>query len=352
MNRTIRLLIAILLLSILLPATAGCSQKKTQFHILEAGSLLVPFDAIELEYEALNPDIDILAEGHGSIQVTRHITEIHDLADIAVVADHSLIPLLMYPVDMPDGDGPYADWTISFATNRLGLAYNSQSAHADKINIDNWLEILSMPELRLGFSDPRFDACGYRALMLFMLAENYYEDDTIFENLIANNFWPRITVIKDGDVASIRVPEILEPSNDRYHLRGFSVQLLALLESGDIDYALLYESVARQHGLEFLELPQEIDLSSADCAELYGKVSVKMDFQRFKTISPEYCGQPIVYGITIPGNAPHPEKAAEFIEFLLGEQGKVILEKNYQPALVPPVVDYRDRLPARLAALF
>jgi len=36
----------------------------------------------------------------------------------------------------------------------------------------------------------------------------------------------------------------------------------ALLESGDIDYAFEYLSVARQHRLEFLSLPSEIDLGS------------------------------------------------------------------------------------------
>ena len=43
-------------------------------------------------------------------------------------------------------------------------------------------------------------------------------------------------------------------------LRGASIQLIALLESGDLDYGFEYESVIRQHGLKLLSLPDEVNL--------------------------------------------------------------------------------------------
>ncbi|MFA7574337.1 MAG: hypothetical protein WCY14_02405, partial [Arcobacteraceae bacterium] len=45
----------------------GYSQEKIIVKIQAAGSLLVPFGAIEKAFEAENPDIDVLVEGHGSI---------------------------------------------------------------------------------------------------------------------------------------------------------------------------------------------------------------------------------------------------------------------------------------------
>ena len=83
----------------------------------------------------------------------------------------------------------------------------------------------------------------------------------------------------------INVPELLETRSD-WHvvLRGSSVQLVALLESGDVDYALEYESVARQHGLEYVQLPGSIDLGDPVRRDLYGTVEVKLDFQRFASV--------------------------------------------------------------------
>jgi molybdate/tungstate transport system substrate-binding protein len=328
----------------------GCTREPVQLHILEAGSLVIPFAEVEKEFEKRHPDIDVLLEGHGSIQVIRHITEIHDEVDIAAVADYSLIPMLLYPAQLPGNQGPYADWTINFATNRLGLAYTPQSAYSDEINSENWYEILSRDDVTFGFSDPRFDACGYRSLMLIKLAEDYYDDQDIFKRLVAYNFQPRIKASEENGVYAIQIPESFEPTAERVTLRGFSVQLLALLESRDLDYAFQYESVAKQHGLEFLGLPAQIDLSTEEYFGDYQKVRVKIDFRRFATVTPEFQGQPIVYGITIPRNAPHKEEALEFLKFLLSSEGQQILRNTSQPVM-RPTVDNTENLLQELRAL-
>jgi len=54
---------------------------------------------------------------------------------------------------------------------------------------------------------------------------------------------------------SWHLPELIEITDtSNIVMRGGSIALLALLESSDIDYAFEYESVARQHGLEYVEL--------------------------------------------------------------------------------------------------
>ena len=53
-------------------------------------------------------------------------------------------------------------------------------------------------------------------------------------------------------------------------------------------------------------------------------MQVDLDFQRFATVKPEFRGERIAYGITIPSNAPHPEEAALFIAFLLGPEGQAV----------------------------
>ena len=112
------------------------------------------------------------------------------------------------------------------------------------------------------------------------------------------------------------------------------MEALALLELSEVDYTFEYESVIQQHNLQMIHLPDDLNLSVTSLNPVYGKVTVLLDFQRFTKIKPEFQGQQIEYGITIPSNAPHPKEAAEFITFLLSLEGRDIMEKqNFQPLL-------------------
>ena len=203
-----------------------------------------------------------------------------------------------------------------------------------------------------GLSDPRFDACGYRGLMATQLAERYYGDDLIFDRVFGQRFTQPIRVQTRDGIDTIVVPEVLQPKEQSgLVMRGSSVRLLGLLESGDLDYAFEYESVSRQHGLEFLALPVEINLSDKAYQENYARVRVSLAFQRFASVNPEFLGRPIAYGITIPNNAPHPDLAAEFIQFLVGPEGQAVMAEDEHPMIFPPVVDHSESLPDALQTL-
>jgi molybdate/tungstate transport system substrate-binding protein len=338
----------------LLAISGGCTspKEKTPLKVLFAGSLITPFDALEKAFEAKHPDIDVLMEGHGSIQVVRHVTDIHDLVDVAATADYALIPLLMYSSRVPETEQPYADWYIKFATNKLALAYTPQSHYADEVNAANWYEVLARPDVTLGLADPRFDAAGYRGLMVLKLAEAIYGEPTLFVDLTLGRFKPPITIAEENGRAIIHVPELVTPKPDSGILmRGASIQLIALLESGDLDYAFEYESVIQQHGLEMVRLPDALNLGADACADQYGQVQVRLDFQRFASVKPEFNGEVIGYGITIPANAPHPKQAVEFLAFLLGPEGQAVMEANDHPLIIHPEADRYDALPEALKSL-
>ena len=153
-------------------------------------------------------------------------------------------------------------------------------------------------------------------------------------------FTTPITVQRRGDTDVIEVPEILETSaGSNVVLRGASIQLVALLESGDLDCAFEYESVARQHGLSYVSLPAAIDLGDPARRDAYGKVRVQLDFRRFASVRPEFTGDMIRYAFTIPANAPQPELARQFAAFLLGPDARRILAADHQPLLTPPELD-------------
>ena len=342
-------LILISMLGLTLGACGTRSGEKTQMRVLIAGSLIVPFDALERAFEAQHPNVDVLMEGHGSIQCMRHVTELGQLADVVAVADYTLIPMLMYETREPESGEPYASWMLRFAANKLGLAYTSQSAYADEIDSDNWYEVVARPDVLFGVSDPRLDACGYRSLMATQLAERYYDDDAVFDRVLGGRFAQPIRLQTQDGVDTISVPEVLQPKDQvGLVMRGSSVRLLGLLESGDLDYAFEYESVSRQHGLEFLALPPQISLSEEAHEEAYERVRVKLAFKRFASVNPVFEGKPIAYGITIPTNAPHPDLAVELIQFLVGPKGQKVMAEHQHPLILPPVVDDEAALPAAL----
>jgi molybdate/tungstate transport system substrate-binding protein len=312
----------------------------------------VPFDRLAAEFQRRHPGLRVLTESHGSVQCIRQITELHRRFDLLVTADYSLVPPMMYAVKDAETGKPYADWTIRFATNRVVLAYTDKSEGSVGLTRQSWYEVLTRPGVRFGIADPRFDAAGYRSLMVLQLAERFYGDPIILENIVMNGFSTPVVSEREGELDVIVVPELLETAPDGgMVLRGSSVQLLPLLASGDLDYALEYESVARQHKLKYLELPPQIDLGDPRYADLYASVEVRIDMQRFKTVKPVFRGEVIGYGLTIPTNAPDAGAAEQLAAFVLGPAGRRILRAAYQPLITPPVADRSRELPLVLRAV-
>jgi len=334
-------------------ATPACSSGGgAVVTVLYAGSLIIPFTALEEAYEAAHPGVDVQTEGHGSIQVMRHVTEIGDLVDVVATADGALIPLLMYSKEDPETGRPYADWYVEFATNRLALAYTPSSHGAGEITAENWPEVLRQPGVTLGLADPRLDAAGYRALMVLALAEEQYGEPALFFDLAGSRFEPVVATTREDDRTVIVVPELLEPrSGSGLLMRGASLQLIALLESGDLDYAFEYESVILQHGLQMIALPDSLNLGADACRDEYRRVQVHLDFRRFASVEPVFDGDIIRYAVTIPTNAPNPEEAERFLAFLLGPEGRAIMAANQQEMLTHPEADHHDALPDALQPL-
>lgn len=293
--------------------TAGCvSTEKSTVKVLAAGSLLAPLENIEAEFESANPNVDVTVEGHGSIQCIRQITDLNKAYDLILVADESLIPDMMYR-QSPDGVN-FADDYTSFARNEMVLAYTDDSMYANEITSENWIEILTRDYVRKGFSNPTLDAAGYRTILMMMLAEKYYMDDTLFEKILGDNLG--ISVKKDENGSTVELPVVLQPKKDSgVVIRDASLFLLSLLESGGIDYAFDYKSVAITQGLHYVTLPKEINLGYEEYAAYYDKATVYLGFQRFATIGNKRTGLPIVYAGTIPYNAPEKELAEKLFEY-------------------------------------
>ena len=102
--------------------------------------------------------------------------------------------------------------------------------------------------------------------MVLQLAEKQYDDPYLLEDMLMGRFTTPITVERERRGRRHRGagdPRDAAPARNVV-LRGASIQLVALLESGDLDCAFEYESVARQHGLEYVRLPAAVDLGDED----------------------------------------------------------------------------------------
>jgi hypothetical protein len=56
-------------------------------------------------------------------------------------------------------------------------------------------------------------------------------------------------------------------------------------------------------------------------------------------------GEPIVYGLTIPKNAPNPTLAEEFVKYIINESGQASISDSGQPAVVPALASDITKIP-------
>jgi len=312
------------------------SSGKIPLKVFCAGSLTLPFEDIEEQFEADHTNVDVQLEPGGSVTCVQKITDVGEECDVLASADYTLIPSMMMT---PDSN--YTDWYIIFAVNRMTIAYTNNSRYADEINSTNWFHILRRSDVKWGFSNPNMDPCGYRSPMVLQLAEFAYGDTMIFEDLIEAN--SDITVSESNGTYVIDTNMTDLNPTERLKIREKSVDLIAYVQEGGLDYAFEYSSVAKQHGLRFLELPESIDLSSETYRDTYATVKVR----KTTTVS---TGKPIVYGLTISNNAPNPNLAEEFVRYIVSDFGQGIFRDNAQPPVVPALTNDIDKVPESLKA--
>lgn len=291
--------------------------KKSEILVLHAGSLSIPFKQMAKAFMQKYPDLIVRLEGHGSRTCARQITDLNRQVDVMGSADSAVIQNLLMP--------EYADFCIDFASNEMVILYSEKSKYADTINSDNWYEILLKPGVQYGHSDPNADPCGYRSVLTWQLAEKYYKKENLFNRLTK------------------KMP--------KKNIRPKEVDLIAMLEAGELDYIFIYRSVAEQHHTQYVILPEKINLKSSAFGDFYRTASLKITGKKPGEWI-EKRGAPMVYGITLPKNAPNPEGGAKFIAFVLSKEGQVIMKKNGQPEIIPPLVDNKEKLPNALKKFF
>lgn len=307
----------ILVFAVIMAMTfAGGALAAEKITIYHAGSLAAPMAKIEALYEAAYPGVDVLRESGGSAALARKITDLGGGCDVFLSADYMVIEKLLRPAG--------ADWNVTFASNAIVLMYGPKSKYKDEVNTKNWTKVMMRPDVRWGHSEPDADPCGYRSLLVLQLAEKYYGDKGLYER-----------AMKDPQRA----------------VRQKAIELVAMVESGAMDYAFEYKSVAVQHNLSYVELPKEINLMDPALDKEYATVSVELAGKEPGT-KMKVKGEPIVYGLTIPKTAPNAKGAMSFVKFVLDPKGGLPVFQNMGQDIVgPSSFGDKSKVPAEVTPL-
>jgi molybdate/tungstate transport system substrate-binding protein len=221
--------------------------------MLSAGSLQYALE------NRLKPmlDIPVQVESHGSATVARMVAEGQRDPDILTVADTALFDTPLSP-----------PWYSVFTSNAVVIAYNPETDGGQRLaeaSPDQWYEPLLEGAVSFGRTDPNQDPLGYRALFMLELASQYYsETPNLREQLLAREqIYP-------------------EPA------------LVSQFEIGSIDAAIAYQNMAVERGYEYIELPNQIDLSDPSYTEQWYE-TVSYELPSGQVIQ----GGPIRYGSTL-----------------------------------------------------
>ena len=297
----------------LLTGCKGNDASANRIVVFNAGSLAIPMRAA-LDSFAAREHVTIAQENAGSLETARKLTELGHIPDVIALADYEVFPQYL----MPD----QVEWYLDFARNRMVLAYTPRSRFADEITSDNWWKIVQRPGVQVGRSDPNLDPNGYRTLLSMQLAERYYEVPGLYDSLLAH-----------------------APANN---VRPKEADLVGLVQAGEMDYIWSYESLATAAGLKFVRLPPAIDLSSPADSAHYAQVQVRVRV-RTPGDSVAFRGQPIVYALSIPTRAQHPELAERFVTYLVSGDGARIMRATGLDVLDEPLI-VGSGVPAGVAA--
>src|ERR1700692_815079 len=84
------------LVLLLQPVSAWAAAAPTTLIEYGAGTLAVPFKAVNAAFEVAHPEIRVQAQFGGSVKLAEQITDLQQPADVLAVADYSVIPRQLY----------------------------------------------------------------------------------------------------------------------------------------------------------------------------------------------------------------------------------------------------------------
>ncbi|MEM0118337.1 MAG: substrate-binding domain-containing protein [Conexivisphaerales archaeon] len=228
----------------------------------------------------------------------------------------------------------YPGWAIAFASDQMTIAYANSSSYSSAINTllllyknatisnsnlswTNFFDYLTSGSLKLGISDPNSDPAGLRAWFMLEAAGLAYRNN-----------------------ASYYVDRVLH--NKENITSSSAAELVAPLQSGQIQVLFIYKSAAISLGLQRMDLPGLINLGDASLSSFYSRLT-------WNTTSGLQKGGPILLFITVPKGSKNYNSALDFVSYVV-QQNSLLAKYGVQP-LSPCIVFNSTDLPSAIQSL-
>jgi molybdate/tungstate transport system substrate-binding protein len=287
------------LLSVALMTVTQIAHADDAIRVTYAGSMGLVMDRSLGPAFAQKARVEYEGQGDGAYGMARLLASKKVTADVFVSITPGPIQILK--------DANLVDRAVPVASTSMVIAYNPKSAFAKQLEAATtaggtaWWKVLQSPGLRFGRTDARIDPQGQNIIFTMKLAEKYYGQPGLAQKILGDTENPQQVFVEGG--------------------------LLTRLEAGQIDASSGYQSAAISAKLPYVSLPDEINLSNpGDARKWYDTVSFPVTNAAGKQqiLSP----QPLVFYATVLKNAPHPQLARAFIEFMQSAAGQAIFKQN------------------------
>jgi molybdate/tungstate transport system substrate-binding protein len=320
---------------------AASAQPGGELNVCHAGSLQAAFTQIEREFSAQHPGVKVTDISGGSVALAGRLAAGVQACDVYASADYTNIDLMLKPAGV-------ADYTIVFARGRMVLAYLATDPKASGVAAPgefnpplsipqaapDWYQVLLAPGVRISGSHPFLDPGGYRAHMIFQLAQTHYNVPNL-HNALVEHF--------------AIFPAVGGPDAAPGPALGW-----------DYNFQFIYEHSAaaaakNNPSYRYVALPDRIDLSTSGNASYYSRAIVTIPAIGVPGVSAPVSlpATRVAWGLTIPRKSANPENAVAFVNLLLGAAGTAAFSANGPVPITPALVSATDhtRLPKSLQPL-
>lgn len=234
--------------------------------VVYAGSLVRVMEGPFASALSHDTGLQFAGEGKGSKALEQLIAGGVRRPDDFISADGALLEQLR------QGPAPKLRGYVLFGSARMVIAYSPKSPYASLFaqavkEHRSLLPLLSNPMIKVGRTDPALDPKGARTLKTLELLGRAEKAPILASSLAA-----RSQVFPEEDLA-VRV------------------------ETGELDAGFFYSTEIPGRNLQAIELPASANLS-----------------------------HDIVYGVAELSDAPHPQAAHAFLQYLLGPNGRAVLQ--------------------------
>jgi molybdate/tungstate transport system substrate-binding protein len=209
------------------------------------------------------------------------------------------------------------------------IAYNPHSRYASEFKaysdgskpLSGLFTLLETPGLKLGRTDPNTDPQGRNFIYMLELAQSYCKlpSDTVAK------------ILGTTDFGTSKSSQIYAES-----------ALDSTLQSGQLDAASAFVTQAIELKLNYIPLPVQVNLGSADLAAHYKTAKVTLENGMTKS------GSPQVIDITIIGT-PTPAGEA-FVAYTLSSAGLAQYKQGGFTVLTPTLFGSKSDVPASIAS--